>query len=760
VEDPARRWTGDIPAGEELMERKALEGGDLKGGRAPWFPREVERLWRRVPGVADGSPGTPAAMAPSGFGVWAGLLAILLVGAPTAWAQDDPGQEAGNLIRLTATPATVVVAVGETVPLEVLAFDMDGNPVEPQLRFSAPRTGLHVRDGEVLGRQVGEYRIHVSVVTPDGARSVPASIYVENPPPGMPRGPAPVLEIPVRVVWPPVSRVEVEAEHPSLLQGTRVLHRALGFHGDGTARSDVAVEWRSSDPEVASVDRHGFVTAHGTGPVTVTAQVEESTGSVTYEVPPFPARSLELEGGADAARAGDVLRYRIRALGPEGAPVPDLPTEWSYAFHPHDTVQARGSAGEIRDGIFVAEVPGVYTVMAHAGPLVARSTVEIHPRQVLHRVHPVGRGEVTHTMTHDFWVFEGLDGRDYAITGTTGGTAYIWDVTEPSAIVKTDSIQVDARQVNDVKVSPDSRYAVLTREGASTRVNGVIILDLANPRHPRIAAEFTEELRGGVHNAWPENDYLYALSGGERYVIIDMAELDRPRVVGSYNHPNSSIHDVIVHDGLAYSSEWENGVVVVDVGNGRWGGSPSNPVLVSQIHFPEMLTHTLWPYHQESTGRFYLFASDELWPRVGAPLEGYTDLLPFDPETGEGGRPAHTGGYVHIIDYTDPENPEKVARYQMDEYGTHNPWVEDDILYQGYYEGGLRVVDVSGELRGDLRAQGREMVAFKPFDPQGYIANAPMVWGAMPFKGHVFFADANSGLWAVRIEPRGGRPVF
>ena len=760
AEDAAQRWTGEIPVEGELMELKMLEGACLKSREllpSPWREGRAREPIAGPPGAwAAGSVATARAR----FSGYTAFLALLLAGAPAVWAQDGPDPEAADLIRLTATPATVVVAVGETVPFEVLAFDMDGNPVEPQLRFSAPRTGLHVRDGEVLGRQVGEYRIHVSVVTPDGARSVPASIYVENPPPGMPRGPAPVLEIPVRVVWPPVTRVEVGAAHPSLVQGTRVLHRALGFHEDGTSRDDVTAEWRSSDPEVASVDRHGFVTAHGTGPVTITAQVEESTGSLTYEVAPFPARSLELEGGAEVARAGDVLRYRVRALDAEGAPVQDLPTEWSYAFHPHDTVQARGSAGEIRDGVFVAEVPGVYTVMAHAGPLVARSTVEIHPRQVLHRVHPVGRGEVTHTMTHDFWVFEGLDGRDYAITGTTGGTAYIWDVTDPSAIVKTDSIQVDARQVNDVKVSPDSRYAVLTREGASTRVNGVIILDLANPRHPRIAAEFTEELRGGVHNAWPENDYLYALSGGERYVIIDMAELDRPRVVGSYNHPNSSIHDVIVHDGLAYSSEWENGVVVVDVGHGGWGGSPSNPVLVSQIHFPEMLTHTLWPYRQESTGRFYLFASDELWPRVGTPLEGYTDLLPFDPDTGEGGRPAHTGGYVHIIDYTDPENPEKVARYQMDEYGTHNPWVEDDILYQGYYEGGLRVVDVSGELRGDLRAQGREMVAFKPFDPQGYIRNAPMVWGAMPFKGHVFFADANSGLWAVRIEPRGGRPVF
>ncbi len=694
-------------------------------------------------------------------GVLASLL-LLLATVPGVSAQD--GQ--ADVYRVVAEPEEVIVAVGETVPLEVRSYDLEGNPVELQLRLSAPRTGLHVRGGEVLGREVGEYSIHVSIVTPDGPRSVPASIYVDNPPPGMPRGPQPVMEIPVTVVWPPVERVEVVRRSPGtgassvLFAGTQLRHRAEAFHADGSPRVAVEATWRSSDLEVATVDRHGTVDALQPGTVSITAEVDGVSRSAEYVVEPFPGVRLELSGGAGSVRTGEVVSHQARVVDAAGAEVEGVPVEWSYVHQPHDSVMARGAAAEVHDGRFVAEVPGVYTVLALAGPLSARATVEVHPRQVLHRAHQLGRGPVTHTMSHDFWVFEGRDGRDYAITGASGGTAYVWDVTDPAAIQKTDSITVDARQMNDVKVSPDARYAVLTREGASDRRNGVVILDLENPRHPAIAAEFTEQLTGGVHNAWPENDYLYALSGGQRYMILDMSDIYAPRIVGSYGHPGSSIHDVIVHDGIAYSSEWEFGVVAVDVGNGAWGGSPENPVLISETRFPEMLTHTIWPYYQESTGRFYLFASDEVWPRVGAPLEGYADLQPFDPETGEGGRPAHTGGYVHILDYTDPTNPKKVARYQMDEYGTHNPWVEDDILYQGYYEGGLRVLDVSGELLGDLRAQGREMVAFKPYDPQGFIANAPMVWGAQPHKGVVFFSDANSGLWAVRIEPREGSPVF
>ena len=133
--------------------------------------------------------------------------------------------------------------------------------------------------------------------------------------------------------------------------------------------------------------------------------------------------------------------------------------------------------------------------------------------------------------------------------------------------------------------------------------------------------------------------------------------------------------------------------------------------------------------------------------------------VPYDPATGRGGTTLSTQGYIQVIDFTDPEAPEMVARYEVTEYGTHNIWVEDDVLYQAYYEGGLRVVDVSGELMGNLYTQGREIAAFKPVDPVGYIPNSTLVWSAMPFKGHIFFSDTNSGLWSVKVQPL-ERPVM
>ena len=63
------------------------------------------------------------------------------------------------------------------------------------------------------------------------------------------------------------------------------------------------------------------------------------------------------------------------------------------------------------------------------------------------------------------------------------------------------------------------------------------------------------------------------------------------------------------------------------------------------------------------------------------------------------------------------------------------------------------MVDISGELMGDLYKQGREIGHFLPYDKNGYIPNNTMTWGAQPHKGHIFFSDFNSGLWAAKIKP-------
>lgn len=658
------------------------------------------------------------------------LVGVLLAG-PVA------GQE--RELQIVSDPDRIDLAVGDSARLLVSVVDAEGRTRDVPVRLTAPRTTLELRDGYVHGRRVGSHAV-VATVVPRAEID----------------GSAPPLEIPVEVEWPDIDRLVVQAGATVLYDGTTVNHRIEAYHADDTRRPDPEVDWSSSDPAVATVDAFGAVTAHAAGSVTISAAVEGVTERVRYDVEPFPATDLRIEGGAETARSGDVIRFDVRGRAENGGPVEDLPVTWAYTFEPDDSIQAPGASAIVEDGTFVAEVPGRYTVLAVSGPLSARRSVRVTPRDVVREVEFQGQGRVSDVHTSDLWVFEGLDGRDYALTGTWGGDgwAYVWDVTDPTVPVKTDSLQVDARTVNDVKVAPNGRYAALSREGASDRRNGVVILDMADPAHPTIASTFDGNgVTGGVHNMFATDEHLFALAGGDKYVIIDVSDPYEPRFVSEYNHPDSRIHDVWVHDGVAYSSEWENGVVVVDVGNGRWGGSIDNPVFVTNVPYPVGRTHAAFPYHQESTGRFYLFLGDEILTREGAAFEGFGGNAPYDPATGTGGVQSPTSGYVHIIDFTDPENPRDVARYEIPEAGTHNMWIEDDVLYQTYYEGGLRMVDVSGELKGNLATQGREIAVFKPFDPRGFLVNQPNVWGAQPHKGHVFFSDFNSGLWAVKLQP-------
>jgi hypothetical protein len=84
----------------------------------------------------------------------------------------------------------------------------------------------------------------------------------------------------------------------------------------------------------------------------------------------------------------------------------------------------------------------------------------------------------------------------------------------------------------------------------------------------------------------------------------------------------------------------------------------------------------------------------------------------------------------------------------------HNVWAAGDTLYLGAYNGGFRAFDVSGELRGDLKAQGRTIVELYPGDANGVVPNKVMTWGVVVKDGLAYINDMITGLWVVRIEPR------
>ncbi len=654
-------------------------------------------------------------------------------------AQQAPGEAPAAALAIEVEPPELTLEVGGKAQLEATVRDADGAVVEDAVVvfYSRARRSVSVtRGGAVEAYRPGEHTL-VALVPADAQDAS-----------RRPRGIARV-EVPVNVPPPPVERVRFTGVPQRFYAGTHPRLDVEVVDASGVVRHDVDVTYASADPTVAGIDGYGVLQLHRPGSATLSVAAEAARDTLTIEVESNPVASLALHASEEAVRTGDVVVFTAAPRDARGLTVRSVPVEFAVAGETAPSIRAAGAAAMITsEGRFVAERSGTFTVVATAGAHVARRTVSVRRRDVRREVELVGRAPVRDRRTSDLWVWEGTDGRDYAITGTWGsdGSSYIWDVTDPSDIRKVREVQVDARTVNDVKVSEEGDIAVISREGASDRRNGIVILGVGNPREGvPVLAEYTESLTGGVHNLFISEGHVYALSAGRRYDVINIEDPSNPRRVGQFEMDTlgHSIHDVWVSDGIAFSSNWTDGVVAVDVGGGGRGGTPERPVELGRYAYPSGWNHAAFPYTSPSTGKRYLFAGDEAFP--------YTGL-----SRGRGGTPIVAAGWIHVIDWTDWANPREVARYQVPEAGSHNLWVEDDTLYVGYYNGGLRVVDVSGELLGDLYAQGREIARFLPFDPEGFTANAPFVWGAQPYKGHIFFTDWNSGLWAVRLAPRNG----
>ena len=337
---------------------------------------------------------------------------------------------------------------------------------------------------------------------------------------------------------------------------------------------------------------------------------------------------------------------------------------------------------------------------------------------------------------------------DYAYTTTwgfrdaVGNAIKIWNVAGVSAPVLVDSVIVpNATTLGDVQVSDDGQLLVVATEFSP---GSIMIYSLADPTKPQLITRYTSALTDpGVHTAEVQRvgGKLYAFlcvdptaSSPARLVIVDLSNPASPQQVFTAAMGSPYVHDVFVREGILFTALWDQGMRIWDIGGGGHGGTVATPVVLGNVVNVGGKAHNIWWFHNAANGeKKYAFIGEE----------------------GPGSTLSSASGDIHVIDVSDFASPHEVAFYHLAGAGTHNFSVDETrgVLYAAYYNGGVRAIDITGDLsscdaasksgdgRCDLGLMGRE-VAHAPEE-----ALPVYVWGVQVVGQYVYASDMLNGVW-------------
>src|SRR5207248_627488 len=172
------------------------------------------------------------------------------------------------------------------------------------------------------------------------------------------------------------------------------------------------------------------------GKARITARIADANAAIDVVVVTNPVRTLSVLPRSARARTGDVVHFAATATGPSLSAM-----RWS--------VSGDGAIVE-PDGAFVAEKPGTYVVTASSGDKSAVASIVVSPRNVRRDLEIVGRTPLEEFQTTEEWIVG-----SYAYAASLAGRIWVYDISNPAAPIKTDSVAFDARLVNDISTTAD-----------------------------------------------------------------------------------------------------------------------------------------------------------------------------------------------------------------------------------------------------------------------------------------------------------------
>src|SRR5688572_6718291 len=206
------------------------------------------------------------------------FLVLTLAAAAPGFSQDAPA-----ISRIEITPASVDVAIGDTVRLSAVAYDAEGNRVEAPIQWlTSYEVGRIDSTGAFVGLAIGERVIIANAG--NASATVPVSVR-----------PLPPAEIELTLA---ATDIAVTSWLPL---------EAHAFDAGGRRAFTADIQWSSSDPSVAEVVG-GYLAARRPGTTTLTARAGEASATAEIAVTAAPSGELVLAAPGGAIRAGDVYR--------------------------------------------------------------------------------------------------------------------------------------------------------------------------------------------------------------------------------------------------------------------------------------------------------------------------------------------------------------------------------------------------------------------------------------------------------------------
>src|SRR5947208_2048377 len=529
----------------------------------------------------------------------------------------------------------------------------------------------------------------------------------------------------------PVSRVEITppAAEIEIGQTVRLAARALDVHGQPV--TGAAIAWYSGGTE-GDVDSTGLVKGGYNGYVRVTAvayipgQQGQVFGDAVIHVLPEPAARIDVAPAPAKAIAGTRLTLAGAAYSKHGDRRADL-----VSFSSSNPRVASVTA----DGRLHALAPGRVTITAKAGPATTQLPLQVVASTVTRlAVEPASSAVRTGDVIRFTVNAKDTRGRaiadvpvEWAVAASGEGSAAVAQIDATGAFV------AETPGVYTVTASLGGRSADAVVRVEQRRVTRGIDVLAHLPIKYRTAEAW-------VH---PSGKCLYMTTIADRVYAIDIADPTSPKIADSMVTDARLVNDVMTTEDGKYgvfsregASNRKNGIVVFDASPACKYDLNATYARVEQLWGTGFVrgTHTGW-----RAGK-YVFVGDEVY--AARPYKGLS-----------GGNNL-TFGRLHVVDVSDIQHPKEVAWYEPTDGGVHNVWVVGDTLYLGNYQGGARVLDVSGELKGDLLRQGREVSWSLTADSTGSQPHTPFAWGAVVRDGNIFVPDINSGLWVLKLEPK------